>query len=163
MPSAADPSVGTPSDPVPWVPEPLSTADAADVAALIRRSREQAMPWLPDLHSPEEDRAFFAGELAGSRGWGVRRDGALLGVALVRDGVLTQLYVSPGWQGRGIGSVLLDTARADADGPLRLWVFARNLPAREFYARAGFEVERATDGSGNEEREPDLLLRDRPR
>ena len=118
------------------------------------------MPWLPDLHSPDEDRDFFAGELAASRGWGVRRDGTLLGVALVRDGVLTQLYVSPGWQGRGIGSALLAAARAEAREPLQLWVFARNARAREFYARAGFEVERATDGSGNEERGPDLLLRD---
>lgn len=168
MPSAADPSDPVPSglvpsDPVSWVPEPLTTADAAAVAAVIRRSREEAMPWLPNLHSPDEDRVFFAGELAGSRGWGVRREGALLGVALVRDGVLTQLYVSPGWQGRGIGSALLGAARAAADEPLRLWVFARNLRAREFYAGAGFEVERATDGSGNEEGEPDLLLRDRPR
>ena len=151
--------------PIPreWVPVPLSAADAHEVAALVRRSREQAMPWLPDLHSPQEDRAYFTGELGVSRGWGVRPDGELLGIALVRDGVLTQLYVSPGWQGRGIGSALLATARAEAREPLQLWVFARNTRAREFYARAGFEVERATDGSGNEEREPDLLLRDRVR
>ena len=154
------PGIEEPPTPAEWVPEPLSAADADAVTVLVRRSREQAMPWLPDLHSPDEDRAFFAAELGVSRGWGVRRAGALLGVALVRDGVLTQLYVSPGWQGRGIGSALLAAVRAEAGEPLRLWVFARNHRARQFYARAGFEVERATDGSGNEEREPDLLLRD---
>lgn len=157
MPSPAQP-------PAPaWVPESLSTTDAAEVAALVRESREQAMPWLPDLHTPDEDRAFFARELEVSRGWGVRDEDALLGVALVRDGVLSQLYVAPAWQGRGIGSALLAAARAEAQEPLRLWVFARNARARAFYARAGFEVERATDGSGNEEEEPDLLLRDRSR
>lgn len=154
------PSTADPSGPPAWVPEPLSVQDADEVAALVRSSREQAMPWLPDLHTPEEDRAFFAGELADSRGWGVRRDGALVGVALVRDGLLTQLYVAPGWQGLGAGSALLAAARAAAAEPLRLWVFARNARARAFYAGAGFEVERATDGSGNEEGEPDLLLRD---
>ena len=128
------PSTAEPSNPVAWAPEPLSSADAAEVAVIIRRSREQAMPWLPDLYTPDEDRVFFAGELARSRGWGVRGDGTLLGVA-----------------------------RSEAVEPLRLWVFAWNVRAQEFYARAGFEVERATDGSGNEEREPDLLLRDRPR
>lgn len=108
------PGIEEPPTPAEWVPEPLSAADASEVAVLVRRSREHAMPWLPDLHSPDEDRAFFSGELVASRGWGVRRDGTLLGVALVRDGVLTQLYVSPDWQGRGIGSALLAAARAEA-------------------------------------------------
>lgn len=154
MPSPADPTTG------PWTTERLSTADGEQVARLVRRSRGQAMPWLPVLHTPAEDRAFFTGELARSGGWGVRRGGDLLGVALVADGWLTQLYVAPEWQGRGIGSALLAAVRAEADEPLRLWVFARNDRARSFYARAGFTVERATDGSGNEEGEPDLQLRD---
>lgn len=144
----------------PWAPVPLVVADSDEVAGLIRRSRQQAMPWLPDLHTPDEDRAFFAGELVAGQGWGVRHVEGLVGVALVRDGLLTQLYVAPGWQGTGIGSALLAEARAAAAEPLQLWVFARNTPARRFYARHGFaEVER-TDGSANEEREPDLRLVD---
>lgn len=146
-------------------PEPLGDGDAAAVAALIRRSREEAMPWLPDLHTPEEDRAFFAGELVHGRAWGVRSAGelvgvVLVGVVLVRDGFVSQLYVAPGWQGRGIGTSLLGQARAAAVAPLQLWVFARNTAARRFYARHGFAVAERTDGSGNEEREPDLRLVD---
>jgi hypothetical protein len=41
---------------------------------------------------------------------------------------------------------------------LELWVFQRNDAAREFYARHGFIELRRTDGSGNEEREPDVRL-----
>ena len=42
--------------------------------------------------------------------------------------------------------------------PLRLWVFQRNTAAIGFYRAWGFrEIER-TDGSRNEEREPDMLM-----
>ena len=42
--------------------------------------------------------------------------------------------------------------------PLRLWVFQKNAAAISFYQARGFrEIER-TDGSRNEEREPDLLM-----
>ena len=45
-----------------------------------------------------------------------------------------------------------------AHSPLRLWVFQKNTAALAFYRARGFrEVER-TDGSRNEEREPDVLL-----
>lgn len=141
-------------------PDLLGRADAAEVAALIRRSRARAMPWLPDLHTPAEDRAFFAGELGRGSAWGVREGGALVGVAMVHGVLLTQLYVDPDGQGRGVGSALLATARAAVAGPLELWVFARNEPALAFYRRRGFVVVQATDGRGNEEGEPDLRLVD---
>jgi hypothetical protein len=40
---------------------------------------------------------------------------------------------------------------------LRLWVFRRNAAAIRFYAARGFRCLAQTDGSGNEEREPDAL------
>jgi ribosomal protein S18 acetylase RimI-like enzyme len=39
-----------------------------------------------------------------------------------------------------------------------LWVFESNLPAQAFYRAHGFEVTERTDGSGNEERAPDLRM-----
>jgi hypothetical protein len=42
-------------------------------------------------------------------------------------------------------------------GGFRLWTFRRNEDARRFYERLGFCVVELTDGSGNEEREPDVL------
>jgi hypothetical protein len=38
-----------------------------------------------------------------------------------------------------------------------LWTFQRNALARRFYEKEGFVAVRETDGSGNEEREPDVL------
>jgi len=41
---------------------------------------------------------------------------------------------------------------------LQLWAFRRNESAIAFYLRKGFAPVRETDGSDNEEREPDVLL-----
>jgi len=73
-------------------------------------------------------------------------------------GWVEQLYVLPGWQGRGVGRALLEMAKAE-NTELRLWTFQRNLEARRFYERRGFIAIDETDGSRNEEREPDVLYR----
>jgi hypothetical protein len=42
---------------------------------------------------------------------------------------------------------------------LMLWTFQRNARARQFYEARGFVAAELTDGSRNEEREPDALYR----
>ena len=60
-------------------------------------------------------------------------------------------------QSQGIGRALLAVAMS-REPPLRLWVFQRNAAAIRFYCAQGFrEIER-TDGSRNEEHEPDMLM-----
>jgi GNAT superfamily N-acetyltransferase len=66
------------------------------------------------------------------------------------------LYVLPSHQARGLGGRLLQIAK-DRNPALRLWTFQRNLLARQFYEARGFAVIEMTDGSGNDEREPDVL------
>jgi len=56
----------------------------------------------------------------------------------------------------GIGSLLLGCAKEEMD-EIRLWTFQRNAGARAFYQRHGFTAEEETDGTDNEEREPDVL------
>lgn len=69
---------------------------------------------------------------------------------------IDQLYVEPELTGAGIGSELIAVAKRERPGGLRLWTFVSNEGAQRFYLRHGFrEVER-TDGSGNEERAPDI-------
>jgi GNAT superfamily N-acetyltransferase len=131
-------------------------ADGPAVAALFARSRSVAMPWLPVLHSPEEDVAFFTGEVMRHRAWVAVVHGRVVGFTVVDDAWLRHLYVDADERGRGIGTALLEIAVAH--GARRLWVFERNAAARAFYLARGFvEVER-TDGSVNEEREPDVLM-----
>lgn len=117
------------------------------------------MPWLATLHAQEEDLRFFSAELAEAEGWAAESDGAVVGFAIRRGGWLSQLYVLPGWQRRGVGTALLAAALEGGPEPVDLWAFARNEAALRFYRQHGFtEVER-TDGSGNEELEPDVRLR----
>ena len=62
----------------------------------------------------------------------------------------------PDAQRQGLGTSLLKIAQGAFDH-LRLWTFQRNANARRFYERRGFALVQETDGSRNEEKEPDAL------
>lgn len=129
--------------------------DIAPLARLFRAVRAACLPYLPDLHTPEEDLAFFRHRVFAE--CDVWIAGALDGFIAFRAGWVDHLYVRPERQRGGIGAALLAQAMT-VHSPLRLWVFQKNTAALAFYrARRFREVER-TDGSHNEEREPDVLL-----
>ncbi|MFT3915389.1 MAG: GNAT family N-acetyltransferase [Anaeromyxobacteraceae bacterium] len=137
--------------------------DAPAVASLFEASRAAAMPWLVAVHGHDETVAFFAHVVPVRREVWLAEDaaGALLGFIAFGGGEVEHLYVAPAARGAGVGSALLALATARGE-PLELWTFERNATARAFYAARGFrEVER-TDGSGNEEREPDVRMRWEP-
>lgn len=140
-----------------WPIADAAPADAPAIAALFAASRAAAMPWLPVLHTPEGERAFFARIITSHR---VRivREGDLLGFCASRPGWIDHLYIAPAARRRGIGAALLADALAGAT-ETHLWAFQRNAPARAFYRRFGFEEVELTDGARNEERTPDVLLR----
>jgi GNAT superfamily N-acetyltransferase len=75
-------------------------------------------------------------------------------MALSKDeniGWIDQLYLRPELVGRGIGSLLLEHARAELNPPIRLYTFQQNHAAMRFYERHGFRPLSFTDGRGNEE------------
>jgi len=125
------------------------------VARLFRAVQRAHLPYLPDLHTPEEDLWFFRHRVfVECEVWVA---GAPDGFIAFRDGWVDHLYVGGAHQGRGLGTALLAQAMR-AYPLLRLWAFQRNTAAIRFYSARGFrEIER-TDGSRNEEREPDVLL-----
>ncbi|MBX3481661.1 MAG: GNAT family N-acetyltransferase [Caulobacter sp.] len=138
-------------------PRPARPDDAAAIARLHRLSMFTAMPWLADIHTPQEDLAFFRDVVLPAQTVRVvDGEGGLWAYAAWHEGWLNQLYVHPDHLGEGHGSRLLELAKAEA-GSLQLWAFQRNARARAFYEAKGFRLVRLTDGSGNEEREPDVL------
>lgn len=52
--------------------------------------------------------------------------------------------------GRGIGTLLMERAKAQLGSPVRLYTFQANAGARRFYERHGFRAITPGDGSGNE-------------
>jgi GNAT superfamily N-acetyltransferase len=136
--------------------------DAQAIAVLLRETFRVSLPFLPELHSPEEDLWFVRERmLVVDEVWLADEGDALAGFIGFRDGWIDHLYVHPDWQGRGVGPVLLARPLASRQAR-RLWTFQKNARARKFYEDRGFRLIRLTDGSGNEEKEPDALYEWRP-
>ncbi len=71
-------------------------------------------------------------------------------------GLVSHLYVDPAWTRQGIGSRLLRHAMDHQLTGLSLWTFEANAGARAFYEKHGFAAVEHTDGSGNDEGQPDV-------
>jgi GNAT superfamily N-acetyltransferase len=118
----------------------------------------------PAVHTAEEDVVFYSRVITDDdvTTWLAEAEGELLGFAVCTPTFLNGLYVRPDLTGQGIGSLLLDVVEATHPDGYELWVFENNIGARRLYARRGLvEVER-TDGSGNEEKAPDVRMAWRP-
>ena len=141
-----------------------TAADAPQVAEVDLASRAEALPTVRWAHTPDEVRGWIANVLlpAGDV-WVAEEAGVVLGYLALHDDFLAQLYLRPGYWRRGIGSMLMRHAKRLRPDGLRLWCFQVNARARAFYAAHGFAAVECTDGSGNEEREPDILFAWRPR
>ena len=143
---------------------PATPADADAVAGVLRLSRRVLMPFVPEVHGEDDVRGWVAGTLLPGGGVTVAEvDAAVAGVLAVSqlDGVawIDQLYVHPAFVARGIGHALLRHALVVLPRPVQLYTFQANIRARGFYERRGFVAVALGDGSGNEERCPDVLYR----
>ena len=94
------------------------------------------------------------------------RNGELVGFGAFTPEAVMQLYVDVAHLGQGIGSRLLDLAKAGSGGKLWLYTFATNTRAQRFYERHGFEpvqwISYVNGGSGIVAGMTNSLLRLRP-
>ena len=136
--------------------------DAPAIAEVLIESRRVFLPYAPMAHPPAEVRAWVAEQLVPSgRIHVVIERGRVVGFAATSEHEsatwLDQLYVLPGHEGQGLGSLLLAAAQDGMRLPMRLYTFQANVGARRFYERHGYRAVQFTDGSANEERCPDIL------
>ncbi|MGQ4333673.1 GNAT family N-acetyltransferase [Streptomyces hayashii] len=121
---------------------PQSYLDAMSVAEDAERRRAGFGQGGPAVVNLVAERA---GTVVGWAAQGPDRDGEVL----TGDTEWYALYVAVEHIGTGVGRALLEEAarRAEALGHpgMRLWVLRDNVPARRFYARAGFHADGAEE------------------
>jgi GNAT superfamily N-acetyltransferase len=135
---------------------------AADLYLASRKGAGALIP--PSVHDDDDTRRWMRDEFfSRAEIWFAIEDRRPIGLlSLEGSDWLEQLYVLPGSHGRGIGSALLDHAKVRRPDGLQLWAFESNSVARAFYESRGFVAVEHTDGTGNEERSPDVRYRWNP-
>ncbi|TCR22231.1 GNAT family N-acetyltransferase [Streptomyces sp. BK205] len=140
-----------------------TAADASATADVYLRSFAAALPTVVRPRSDDEVRAYIRDVVVPAREtWVADAEGRIVGLMVLAEGLLSQLYLAPDWRGRGIGDRFVALAKERSPQGLSLWTFQVNKPAHRFYERHGFVEAERTDGSGNEEREPDVRYVWRP-
>ena len=132
----------------------------AEVAQAFRKSRRAAYPDFPELHSASEDLVFFRDVVFEKNQIFIAKNadsGETTGFIAFNTEWIDHLYLLPESQSKGIGARLLHLAQ-QSTGHLRLWTFQRNDVARSFYKKHGFIEIKETDGTENEEKQPDVLM-----
>ncbi|MGH9105137.1 MAG: GNAT family N-acetyltransferase [Acidimicrobiales bacterium] len=123
------------------------------------RSGHAAVPAIPPLvHGDDDVRCWFAGTVFPHQELSIAEEasGLVVGLMVLDGDFMSQFYVDPGHVGAGTGSALLSIAQSLRPGGLQLWTFQSDEDAQRFYERQGFTAVEWTDGTGNEERAPDV-------
>lgn len=129
-----------------------------EAARVFRTSFDHTYPHFPQLHTPDEDLAFYTNTVFPNNEIYLAEDesGRVIGLIAFNRDLISHLYLLPEAQRMGIGGALLKLALEQSDR-LQLWTFQENIGARTFYETHGFTAIRETDGADNEERQPDVL------
>ncbi len=147
-----------PTEPTPDATLRPAVADDLESLVSVHLSSRQAAAMPPGIQPEHQVRARLTQRLDRDEMWVADLGGEVSAYARFTQTWLDDLYVAPTHAGQGLGSALLDLVKAQRPGGFCLWVFETNQPARGFYARRGLvELER-TDGSGNEEKQPDIRM-----
>ena len=119
----------------------LAPFDAQRLDELIpmwRTSFEKGVG-IVDPHPLADQRAYFLSKVLPHNDVRLALSGReMVGFVAASSESVAQLYVRVGCQRQGVGTMLLDWAKAQSCGSLWLYTFAQNAGARAFYERKGF-------------------------
>ncbi len=132
-----------------------------DVAEVWWQSLDDSTQWLrPEQKHPVEEAMTFFRKVVAQRCeiWVAERGNEIVGVLAMQQDEIDRMYVATEAQGQGIGSALVDHAKAMHQRGLRLVTLQGNAQACRFYERHGF-VAYKTSRSPPPEDEPDVWYR----
>lgn len=135
----------------------ITQATSADILGMANILTEwnASTPWMPRVHSRADEKEFVREIYV--RNWVTvaRGGGRLMGFVARNGPELHALYVARSARGFGVGKALLDHEKRQV-GYIGLYAFSINSGARRFYLREGFIEQYETDGTGNDEKLPDV-------
>jgi ribosomal protein S18 acetylase RimI-like enzyme len=131
--------------------------DDRPLADLYLAARQDALSFLPKVHTDDEVRAWMSYVVLATLDVQIAEIGGhLAGFIAMNGGEIEQLYVHPAFYRQGAGCALINWAMKITVSDLSLHCFAANQRARRFYESFGFKAVKFGDGSGNEEGAPDV-------
>ncbi|ADO47844.1 GNAT family N-acetyltransferase [[Enterobacter] lignolyticus] len=118
---------------------PGADTDRPALRTLFLNTRRASWAWLQGENWRLED---FDAVTQDEQIWVAEIDGQLAGFAAVwtRDNFLHHLFVSPDWQGHGVGSALLDKVQSELTDTGSLKCLVQNARALRFYQRHGWRT-----------------------
>lgn len=138
--------------------------DLEPTVYLWHTSKRAAYPYIAvqQRYTLAEDTAYFRDVVTVQCVvWLAEVAGRLAGLIALQEDFIDQLYVAVEQQRRGVGTALLQKAREHSPAGLRLYTFQKNLSARAFYEKHGFQAVRY-GVSPAPEHEPDVEYHWRP-
>src|SRR4030095_2668086 len=113
-----------------------------ELVQMWRDSFEQAVG-IRDPHTFEDQLRFVEQELVRNHSVVIvleKGAGKVVGFLAATTKQISQLYVHVDHQGKGIGSMLVNLAKQNSSGRLRLFTFECNKNAQRFYEHHGFKI-----------------------
>jgi GNAT superfamily N-acetyltransferase len=132
-----------------------------ETVTMWRASKRSAFPYVAAIqqYTLESDIGYFRDSVATRcEVWLARRERGLVGMLALAGHLIEQLFVAVEAQRTGVGTALLQKAMQRSPEGLALFTFRKNLPARTFYEKRGFEIVRF-GVSAPPENEPDIEYR----
>lgn len=118
---------------------PMNIEEVEEVAGIWLETSIRCHDFIPRDFWRSKKSDMIDAYLPGAENWVYELQGRIVGFYSLVDDILAALFVLPGFQGREIGSRLLDHAKTERKR-LALTVYAENNKARRFYERRGFAV-----------------------
>jgi len=124
----------------------MQPSDMEQVLDIWLEASIRAHPFQPATYWENALPAMRLQYLPMSENFVAEQEGKVLGFLAMLNNYIAALFVEPAVQGKGIGSCLLDYARANHD-TLSLAVYQQNQQAVNFYLKNGFQIREETINS----------------